>query len=120
MHRNEDIANEGCALQDRRVAEAEMLEHGLFSEHRERSSLCMHEGADTRGNGKLNSIMHAAVVRVLAVQKMKSYRVDRGAARACPRRHDRMQSSNGDGSAELSIRKHSNAVKGSCFGVQGP
>ena len=97
-----------------------MLKHWLFGEHRECSRLGVHKRADARGNSKFNAIVHAAIVSVLAVQEMKSYRVDRGAASARSRRHNRMQSSEGDRSAKLSIRKHSNAIKGSCFGVQGP
>jgi hypothetical protein len=45
-----------------------MLEQGLFDEHRKGSSIArsVHEGADARGNGKLNAIMQATKVCLLA------------------------------------------------------
>ena len=109
MKLHEEISSARCAL-IKGVAQIEVPNHGLFCENGKGCSRVGHKGAQAVRDGGFDSIMHDSVMIELAMEEVISGWVEGGATAAHSRSKERVQDSQGNRAAELSVREGSQSI----------
>ena len=76
MHRNNEISKALRHIASCRITPGEVGAEGLLNSYREGGSISSQERAKPISNSLLNTVMQRAVMIVMAVQQMKSSRIN--------------------------------------------